>query len=184
MNNKIQCKTIPNTEMRPEGFLGIQEIIDILHENITMVEVGCYYGESTLMWASSNKITKIYAIDPWKDFYDPNDGASQKGNMAEVEKIFDENTSNNNKIIKIKKPSILASLDFEDNSLDFVYLDGSHKHDDVVDDIKNWLPKIKKDGYIGGHDISWMEVRVAVMRTIGDPDKTFGDTSWIKKVSK
>jgi hypothetical protein len=183
MKNKINCKILDSTGMRPDGFAGIESIIDMLNPNCVMAEIGCYYGESTLMWASSEKIVKIFAIDPWKDFYDVNDGASEKGNMAEVEKTFDENIKEINKIIKCKQKSLEAAEYIEDDSLNFVYLDGSHKYEDVVNDIKTWIPKIKKGGILGGHDIMWRDVALAVQRTIGQPDFTFPDTSWIKTLT-
>ncbi len=36
--------------------------------------------------------------------------------------------------------------------LDMVFVDGSHNYDDVVLDIQNWIPHIKKDGIIAFHD--------------------------------
>jgi len=182
MKDKINCKILDKVGMRPDGFAGLESIIEMLDTNCVMAEIGCYYGESTLMWASSEKITKIYAIDPWQDFYDINDGASQKGNMAEVEKTFDENTSAINKIIKVKQKSLEAAQHIENNSLNFVYLDGSHKYEDVVNDIITWIPKIKKGGILAGHDIMWRDVALAVQKTIGNPDFTFSDTSWTKKI--
>lgn len=182
MKNKINCKILDDVGMRPEGLLGIENIIDMLNTNCIMAEVGCYYGESTLMWASSEKIIKIYAIDPWEDFYDINDGASQKGNMAEVENVFDENIKGISKIIKCKQKSLIAAEKIENKSLDFVYLDGSHKHEDVMNDIKTWIPKIKNGGILGGHDITWRDVASAVQKTIGQPDFIFPDTSWAKRL--
>lgn len=179
---KNSCKIIPETAMRPNGSIGIEDIISFLKENSVMVEVGCYYGESTLMWQSSEKIIKIYAVDPWKDFYDINDGASQRGNMVEVERLFDENIKNSTKIIKIKSTSVDASKTFEDKSLDFVYLDGSHTYNDLCNDITHWLPKIKKDGIIAGHDITWITVKSAVEKYLGKNYRTFSDSSWASVV--
>ena len=33
---------------------------------------------------------------------------------------------------------------FEDNSIDFIFLDASHKYSDVRDDLNAWYTKIKK----------------------------------------
>lgn len=41
---------------------------------------------------------------------------------------------------------------FLDEYLDLVYIDASHRYEDVINDIKTWLPKIKKGGYLSGHD--------------------------------
>lgn len=50
----------------------------------------------------------------------------------------------------------------KDNSLDFVFIDASHDYKSVLEDIKCWEPKVKKDGIISGHDIDILEVRRAV----------------------
>ena len=42
---------------------------------------------------------------------------------------------------------------FCDEKIDFVYIDGNHQETYVLDDIINYIPKIKKgSGVIGGHD--------------------------------
>jgi len=52
----------------------------------------------------------------------------------------------------IRKTSVEASKDVEDNSLDFVYIDGMHTFDNVMLDLIHWVPKVKKNGIISGHD--------------------------------
>ena len=39
-----------------------------------------------------------------------------------------------------------------DGSLDFVYIDGNHGYDAVLDDLMAWTPKVKEGGFIAGHD--------------------------------
>lgn len=52
----------------------------------------------------------------------------------------------------IRKKSSEAAQDFADNSLDFVFIDGNHEFRHVVNDIADWLPKIRKGGIMSGHD--------------------------------
>jgi cephalosporin hydroxylase len=49
-------------------------------------------------------------------------------------------------------PSTDAASELEDNSLDFVYIDGNHSCSFVKADIEAYLPKVKVGGFIGGHD--------------------------------
>ena len=59
--------------------------------------------------------------------------------------------------------SLEASKLYEDESLDVVFLDASHKYEDIKDDMIAWYPKVKKEGIIGGHDYTWCDdVRIAV----------------------
>jgi len=41
---------------------------------------------------------------------------------------------------------------FEDESIDFLFIDGDHKYETVKKELKFWYPKIKNGGTIGGHD--------------------------------
>ena len=41
---------------------------------------------------------------------------------------------------------------YEDHTFDFIYIDAVHLHDAVLWDLENYGPKIKNEGFIGGHD--------------------------------
>ena len=45
-----------------------------------------------------------------------------------------------------------ALKDFNDNSLDFVFIDGNHTFEYVVEDIAQWSKKVKVGGIVSGHD--------------------------------
>ena len=67
-----------------------------------------------------------------------------------------------NKIAWHLKTSMQGVLDFEDESLDFVYIDASHKYEDVKDDLAKWWPKVKKGGIFCGHDYTDGDVQKAI----------------------
>jgi len=46
---------------------------------------------------------------------------------------------------------------FEDESLDFIYIDGNHTYNSVKEDMELWFPKLKKGGLFAGHDYLRMD---------------------------
>jgi hypothetical protein len=51
-----------------------------------------------------------------------------------------------------RKTSLEAVVEFPDNSLDAVFIDGNHHFDFVVQDIIAWAPKVRRGGMVSGHD--------------------------------
>jgi predicted O-methyltransferase YrrM len=145
-----------------------------------MVEVGSYIGESTEVFAQNFSNSIIYCVDPWQSGYDTYDNASI--DMDGVEDEFDKKMKKYNNIFKIKKTSIEASYDFENNSLDFVYIDANHTYQSVATDIEIWLPKIKKEGYIGFHDYDNLDVKRAINERLGEAEYCFEDQSVFFKI--
>lgn len=150
-------------------------------KNTSMVEIGSYKGESTLMFASSFAFDTIYAIDPLV------------GMSNNIQKEFNQNTKwfkgdglgiGDIKVEHIKEYSFDAVERFEDESLDFVYIDGDHSFFNVARDIQLYLPKIKKSGFIGGHDYSPEHpgVKQAIKHFNFDNGLFFADDSWLVKL--
>jgi predicted O-methyltransferase YrrM len=82
----------------------------------------------------------------------------------------------------IKSYSWEASKNFEDNSVDFVFIDADHEYESVVKDIDSWLPKVKKGGIISGHDyITWKGVKLAVDQKFGNKTK-FNGPCWFVEI--
>ncbi len=69
----------------------------------------------------------------------------------------------NKKIEIIKDFSNVAVEQFNDNSLDFVYIDANHSYKKVLEDISIWAKKVKTNGVIGGHDTHLVDVLQAVI---------------------
>ena len=159
-----------------------QEIKSRLGDNLTIVEVGSFMGESSLILAENFPNSKIYCIDPWVNGYDHNDTTSSY-NLIDAENQFDLRTKDKNNIFKIKDFSTNQEID-----CDLVYIDGCHKYECVVEDINHWKKFTTK--VISGHDFYNDEidriqphtagVRKAVLELIGEPDSVFVDGSWVK----
>lgn len=159
---------------------GLYHLIEkYVNEETTMVELGSFSGISSELFALHCK--KIYCIDPWEPYWEIND--ENLINLAELE--FDKMITNYKNIIKIKNFSYNVVENFENNSLDLIYIDSDHSYENVKREIFLWIKKIKNNGYISGHDINLPTVFNAVTE-IFDPTyiELFNDTSWIVDVNK
>jgi predicted O-methyltransferase YrrM len=71
-------------------------------------------------------------------------------------------------ITSIRKPSVEASNDFRDNSIEIVFIDAAHEYEPVKEDINAWLPKVRNGGLIAGHDYLLPSVKKAVDEIFGN----------------
>jgi predicted O-methyltransferase YrrM len=112
----------------------------------TFVEIGSWKGRSATYMATeianSQKNINFYCIDIWESEKCENLHDIFLTNIEPVKKFCNP----------IKSNSVDASSLFENNSLDFVFIDASHDYEDVKNDIKCWLPKVRKKGILAGHD--------------------------------
>lgn len=137
------------------------DIIRKLPEGSRLVEVGTYKGRSfsylVVEAINSGKKFDIVGIDafPWED----------------VEPAFIENMKPLAGHFRyFKSVSWEAAQHFEDESIDFIFIDADHVYEAVKKDIAAFLPKMKKGSLISGHDFNWQHP--GVLRAVGE---AFGD---------
>ena len=84
--------------------------------------------------------------------------------FLELFNIFTLNCNVNDIVTPIQGKSLDAVSMFEDESIDFIFIDASHEYKDVLSDITSWYPKLKPGGLIAGDDYSkcWSGVIRAV----------------------
>lgn len=154
----------------PEEVSGLKSLIYYVRGMCNMVEIGCAYGESSEIF--SECFVNVFCIDPW-----------EWSLLAEA--AFDKVQKRHDNIVKLKGFDTDFVKRVPDGSLDFVYLDGPHTYEEVTLELVQWVPKIKKGGFIGGHDYlePWGVVQ-AVNERFGKPDFTFEDSSWLVDLAK
>jgi cephalosporin hydroxylase len=122
------------------------------------VEVGTFKGEYSKeilqRWGGT-----LYMVDVWNELGDEYIDASNHKNFEGG--VYGECMNNikgfEERGIMVRATSKKASELFEDNSLDFVYIDANHAYDFVKEDIQLWYPKVKSGGWIMGHDYILMD---------------------------
>lgn len=143
----------------------------------SIVEVGSWKGRSTHALLSGCKGT-VYAVDTWKGSKDEQDGPHVEATVHEILPQFKENLKEFKNLEIAEMESVEAAKQFEDGSIDMVFIDGAHDYKSVKEDIEAWMPKAKK--LICGHDWQWHTVQEAVTEKFGVPDQV--DTIWIQKL--
>ena len=143
----------------------------------SIVEVGSWKGRSTHALLSGCQ-GKVYAIDHFRGSASEN----QQVREASAKDIYAEFRGNvggfdNLEVLKIS--SVEATEQFENKSVDMVFIDADHSYEMVKADIEAWLPKAKK--MICGHDYWFGGVNKAVKELFGSNIKTFSGI-WIKEI--
>lgn len=116
------------------------------------IEIGVYAGAYALAYLEELDIKKIFLVDPYLV-------------RTKVEGIAHSKLKDyENKIEWVKAKSADVANKFNDGSLDFVYIDGDHQYEAVLQDVGLYYPKVKKGGLVSGHDYGrrWPGVPIAV----------------------
>lgn len=116
------------------------------------VEIGVFKGDfSKEVLGKWNG--KLFMVDVWRELGDEYiDSSNHKNHLDAYEKTMENIRGFEDRGIMIRSTSKDCIDLFEDNSLDFVFIDANHAYDFIKEDINLWFPKVKKGGIFSGHD--------------------------------
>jgi SAM-dependent methyltransferase len=162
-----------------------KEVVAKAADNAKFVEIGCWKGKSASFMAeqimNSKKAITFYCVDTWKGTL------TEDGHQTDPDVVNDRLFEVFNLNLApfagyynpIRSTSVEAASQFENNSLDFIYIDASHEYIDVKNDIQAWLPKLKKGGIIAGDDYNSSQVSRAVREFFGNSIVSPNRFTWI-----
>ncbi len=111
------------------------------------VEIGVDKGvTSDGLTGNCSKIGMLYSIDPW---------INRDGRYSDVAALLKDRSN----CTLLRMSSTEAAKVIHDD-LDFVFIDGDHEYEAVLNDLNLWFPKIKSGGLLAGHD--WTHRRPGV----------------------
>lgn len=155
------------------------------------VEIGSWKGKSSTYMGveiiNSGKKIKFDCVDTWlgsEEHINPKSSCYEP--LLEIKDGLYNRFLTNIEPLKsvinpIRMTSVEASKLFEDETLDFVFIDGAHDYDSVFDDIHHWFPKVKIGGYISGDDLDWRGVNMAVYDNFENNFISIKGKTWIKQ---
>lgn len=122
------------------------------------VEIGVFKGEFT-KHLLENWSGTMYLVDPWRELDEAEyaDSSNHKNHSTAYLETMSRIAGNEDRAFMIRALSTQAAALFQDNSLDFVYIDGNHAYEWVKEDLATWWPKLKKGGLFAGHDYIGMD---------------------------
>lgn len=146
-----------------------KSMVEKYRHNGRFVEIGCYKGKSSTYLAElimeMDANIHVDFIDPWSH----ENVWSELDKGRSIEDIYQEFLTNLFAVTKrdsrfkvIRNRSQLEAINYSDQSLDFVYVDGDHDPEQMAEDVLLFLPKIKIGGTIAGHDRKGKDVEAGL----------------------
>ena len=138
-----------------------KHVVSTAQDGELFVEVGSFKGRSSAFMAveiaNSGKKIQFDCVDTWAGSVEHQAGAECEVKEVVEGTLYDTFLNNMKPAEGLYRPLRMTSLEaaaqYEDNSIDFLMLDGSHETEDVIADIKAFLPKMKDGGVMTGDDV-------------------------------
>jgi len=143
------------------GFMDYEDLYEyVVNEQKNdgrFLEVGCFMGKSVLFLSEyvnhTKKDIEIYCIDNFEGCC--HFKKEKIFNKKNLKKCFLNNTKTAPRKIKLLEgETTLKAKELIPVYFDFIFLDACHEYKCIKNDIQNFIPLVKKNGYLGGHDFN------------------------------
>lgn len=138
-------------------------LLEKMPKTAVCAEIGVWKGDFSELIRSMTLPRKLHLIDPWKfqgEFPERMYGGSVAKEQSDMDRIYEHVRNRFNdyqNIILHRGKSEKVLQDFENAYFDWVYIDGNHYYEYVLNDLQICLSKVKPGGIIAGDDYTWGE---------------------------
>ena len=137
------------------------QILPFLPADGVVAEIGVALGDFSQRILTEGRVSKLHLIDPWVH-QDRSDYSTDDNNVSmdeQEQRYIDIQNRYADEIgagqVEVHRAYSQDKMpDFEDRSLDWVYIDGMHTFDAVTTDLALSWEKVRDDGFILGHDFT------------------------------
>lgn len=136
-----------------------ERILSIFPSSGTAAEIGTHRGDFAALLLNETGCVSLHLIDCWEN----QDNTPYQRDTLNVSS--EHHQANYGYVLDRFKDEILArrvtvhrafstdaAATFPDSHFDWIYIDGNHTYEAVTEDLELYLPKVKEDGLICGHD--------------------------------
>jgi predicted O-methyltransferase YrrM len=130
-----------------------------IRDGARIVEIGSYKGRSSVCLGLACRGTRkhVYSIDRWQGVYQDVESTDIK--KAFSQGFFEEWQGNitTNDLQDYVTPLVGNSADIARvwrAPIDMIFVDGSHKFEDVIEDFENYYPHVVPEGLMAFHDVT------------------------------
>jgi len=134
--------------------------LDYIKEGDVCCEVGVWKGDMSKLFLQKNP-SELHLVDPWMS--QPIEGRMYNIAQKRMDLIADEvaETFADDDRVYIHR-DFSENVEFEEDSFDWVYIDGNHNYKEVLQDLRDYWKYTKHGGIIVGDDFEWAGVEQAL----------------------
>ena len=180
-----RIKSFVTNRLTPDPRL---QLLDRMPQRGRCAEVGVWKGEFSEMILKHTQPRTLFLVDPWTfqpEFAERMYGGSVAGDQESMDAIYEQvrQTLGQRAAVEIVRDYSDAAADaIEDETLDFVYIDGNHFYEYVKQDLENYCAKVKPGGYLTGDDYQWGEEHGYPVRKAVTEFAETGPVEWVDRM--
>jgi hypothetical protein len=137
-----------------------KRILDSVTKGGVCVEIGVWRGKFSRQILDTVNPLHLALIDPWEHFDDGDktDAFAGRTQKQRFEDIYNDvcqqfiNEVESGQVSIMRELSDTAIKQFEDQTIDFAYIDGDHSYEGVCADLAALFPKMRDEGIIAFDD--------------------------------
>lgn len=138
-----------------------RELVRHLPPRSVGAEIGVWKGDFSAVLLRRLRPRELHLIDPWvfqPEFPNRMYGGKNAKSERDMDAIFEgvrARFTGSPEVKLDRRKSAEAHASFGDGFFDWVYVDGNHEFDFVLQDLVNFHPKVKPGGCLCGDDYLW-----------------------------